>query len=103
MSRTLSTKSPGWEYFDSTRWRFKLIFGTIAVNNEQVYQAACVAGFGLVQVPAMVNPHGHFEVLPPFVVEQMPISLLYAHGAGSKRLQAWMAWLARLLAPRLID
>lgn len=102
-ARTLGTKSPGWEYFDGTRWRFKPMRGAVTVNNAQAYQASCVAGLGLIQVPAMVNPHGLVEVLPAYVAEPMPVSLLYAHRAGSKRLQAWMAWLARLLAPRLID
>jgi len=102
-ARTLGKKSPGWEYFDGTRWRFKPMRGAITVNNAQSYQAACVAGLGLIQVPAMVNPCGLVEVLPSFVAEPMPVSLLYAHRAGSKRLQAWMAWLASLLAPRLID
>lgn len=102
-ARTLGTKSPGWEYFDGTRWRFKSMRGAITVNNAQSYQAACVAGLGLIQVPAMVSPYGLVEVLPSFVAEPMPVSLLCAHRAGSKRLQAWMAWLASVLAPCLID
>lgn len=51
----------------------------------------------------MVNPHGLTEVLPALVSEPMPVSLLFAHRAGSNRLLAWMAWLASVLAPRLID
>jgi DNA-binding transcriptional LysR family regulator len=102
-ARTLGTKSPGWEYFDGTRWRFKPMRGAITVNNAQAYQAACVAGLGLIQVPATVDPNGLVEVLPEFVAEPMPVSLLYANRAGSKRLQAWMEWLASVLAPRLID
>ena len=102
-ARTLGTKSPGWEHFDGTRWRFKPMRGAITVNNAQAYQAACIAGLALIQVPAMVNRHGLVEVLPALVAEPMPVSLLYAHRAGSKRLQAWIAWLASVLTPRLID
>jgi DNA-binding transcriptional LysR family regulator len=102
-ARTLGNKSPGWEYFDGTRWRFKPMRGAITVDNAQAYQAACAAGLGLIQVPAMVNPYDLVEVLPALVAEPMPVSLLYAHRAGSKRLQAWMAWLTSVLAPRLID
>ena len=101
-ARTLGSKSPGWEYFDGTQWRFKPMRGAITVNNAQSYEAACVAGLGLVQVPAMVFPQGLVEVLPSFVAEPMPVSLLYAHRAASKRLQAWMAWLTGVLTPHLI-
>ena len=73
-ARTLGTKSPGWEYFDGTRWRFKPMRGAVTVNNAQAYQAACVAGLGLIQVPAMVNSHGLVEVLPALVAEPMPVS-----------------------------
>lgn len=102
-ARTFGTKSPGWEYFDGTRRRFKPMQGAITVDSAPAYEAACVAGLGLIQVPAMVDLHGLVEVLPAFVAEPMPVSLLYAHRAGSKRLHAWMAWLASVLAPRLID
>jgi DNA-binding transcriptional LysR family regulator len=106
-SSTLGAKSPGWEYFDGTRWRFKAMRGNITVNSAQAYEAACLAGLGLVQVPVTANKRlltrGELaEVLPQFVAEPMPVSLLYAHRAGlSKRLQAWMNWLAQLLAPDL--
>jgi DNA-binding transcriptional LysR family regulator len=100
---TMGNKSPGWEYLDGTRRRFKPMRGAITVDNAQSYQAACIAGLGLIQVPAMVDPQGLVEVLPAFVAEPMPVSLLYAHRAASKRLQAWMAWLADVLAPRLVD
>ena len=106
-SSTLGAKSPGWEYFDGTRWRFKAMRGNVTVNSAQAYEAACLAGLGLVQVPVTANSRllarGELvEVLPQFVAEPMPVSLLYAHRAGlSKRLQAWMNWLAQLLAPLL--
>jgi len=101
-ARTLGSKSPGWEYFDGTRWRFKPMRGAITVNNAQAYQAACMAGLGLIQVPAMVDAHGLVEVLPALVAEPMPVSLLYAHRGGlSKRLQAFMAWIAQVLAAHL--
>ena len=77
--------------------------GAMTVNNAQAYQAACVAGLGLIQVPAMVNSRGLVEVLPALVAEPMPVSLVYAHRAGSKRLQAWMEWISSVLAPRLVN
>lgn len=106
-STTLGARSPGWEYFDGTRWRFKPMAGRVTVNNTQAYQAACHAGLGLIQVPATVHSQRRardelVEVLPRFVAEPMPVALLYAHRGGlSKRLQALMAWLAQVLAPHL--
>ena len=106
-STTLGAKSPGWEYFDGGRWRFKPMAGRITVNNTQAYQAACLAGLGLIQVPATVHTQKLARdelvaVLPQFVAEPMPVALLYAHrGSLSKRLQALMAWLAQVLAPHL--
>jgi len=79
--------------------------GRLTVNNAHAYKAACVAGLGLIQAPAiapLIDDGQLVEVLPQFRAAPMPVSLLYAHRAGlSKRLQAWMDWLAQVLAPHL--
>ena len=71
---TMGNKSPGWEYFDGTRRRFKPMRGAITVDNAQSYQAACIAGLGLIQVPAMLNPEGLVEVLPDHACAPMPVA-----------------------------
>jgi DNA-binding transcriptional LysR family regulator len=77
------------------------------VNNAHSYQAACLAGLGLIQAPQvgiapLIAAGELIEVLPQFRAAPMPVSLLYAHRAGlSKRLRALMDWLDDVLSPHL--
>jgi len=106
-SSTLGAGSMGWEYVDGARVHFKPMRGRLTVNNANAYQAACVAGLGLIQVPEagiapLIAAGQLVEVLPQFRASPMPVSLVYAHRAGlSKRLRALMDWLATVLSPRL--
>jgi DNA-binding transcriptional LysR family regulator len=104
-SSLLGTGSPGWEYVEGHRVRFKPMRGRLTVNNAHAYKAACVAGLGLIQAPAiapLVDDGTLVEVLPQFRAAPMPVSLLYAHRGGlSKRLKALMDWLAQVLSPHL--
>lgn len=104
-SSLLGTGSPGWEYVEGHRVRFKPMRGRLTVNNAHAYKAACVAGLGLIQAPAiapLVDDGTLVEVLPQFRAAPMPVSLLYAHRGGlSKRLEALMDWLAQVLSPHL--
>jgi DNA-binding transcriptional LysR family regulator len=104
-SSLLGTGSPGWEYVDGHRVRFKPMRGRLTVNNAHAYKAACVAGLGLIQAPAiapLIDDGALVEVLPQFRAAPMPVSLLYAHRGGlSKRLSALMDWLASVLSPHL--
>jgi len=106
-SMALGVGSPGFEYEDGARVRFKPMRGRLTVNNAHSYQAACLAGLGLIQAPEaglapLIEQGRLVEVLPQYRAKPMPVSLLYAHRAGvSKRLQALMDWLAQVLTPRL--
>jgi DNA-binding transcriptional LysR family regulator len=104
---TLGARSTGWEYFDGTAYRNLNMPGAITVNNVEAYEAACLAGLGLVQVPAKGVAH-HIEqgrlveVLADFPSEPMPVALLYAHRRNlSQRLKVFMNWMAEILAPYL--
>jgi DNA-binding transcriptional LysR family regulator len=61
--------------------------GALTVNNSQAYEAACLAGLGLVQVPEVAFRH-HLvqgvlvDVLPEYRAEPMPVSLVYAQRGG---------------------
>ncbi len=104
-STTLGGKPLGWEYRDGTGYRFKPMRGVVTVNNAEAYQAACLAGLGLIQAPRagvrqLVAQGALVEVLPQAVAEPMRVSLLVAHRRGqSKRLLALMAWITQVLEP----
>jgi DNA-binding transcriptional LysR family regulator len=103
----LGAPPAGWEYRDGDRTRYRAMSGTITVNNSDAYEAACLAGLGLVQAPALgvrqlIDDGLLVEVLPAFVSAPMPVSLLYANRRHQpKRVQALMAWLTETLTPHL--
>lgn len=104
---TLGAKSPGFEYFDGSAYRTLPMNGVVTVNNSDAYQACCLAGFGIIQAPAVGLQHllaqgALVEVLPKLRAEPMPVSLLYPHRRNlAKRVQAFMTWLAQILAERV--
>ena len=104
---TLGGKPMGWEYPEGKGWDVRAMRGPVTVNDTQAYQAACVAGLGMIQAPtAGVKPQIEqgllVEVLPQWPAEPMPVSLLYTDRRHvSKRLQAMMDWLAQVMAPQL--
>ena len=83
MSR-LGSKSEGFEYPESGEYRTLAMSGPVVVNNSDAYNAACLAGLGLIQAPEIgVREHlargALVEVLPRYRPEPMSLSLLYAH------------------------
>ncbi|QHE93406.1 LysR family transcriptional regulator [Pandoraea fibrosis] len=104
---TLGTRPVGWEYFDGERYAQWPMEGVLTVNNADAYQAACIAGLGLIQAPES-GVRGHLadgtlqEVLPAYQAEPLAVTLLYANRRHlPRRVQAFMNWLADLLTPRL--
>jgi DNA-binding transcriptional LysR family regulator len=104
---TLGTAPLGWEYHDGTRYRFHPMPGVVTVNGTDAYQAACLAGLGMVQAPWIGARAGLaegtlVEVMPAFTAEPMPVSLVYPNRRNlPKRVQAFMNWLAEVLATHL--
>jgi DNA-binding transcriptional LysR family regulator len=98
----------GWEYFDGKEYRELPLDGGISVNNAAAYDAACLAGYGLIQVPLFgagrhVEDGSLVQVLPQYEAKPMPVSLLYAHRRHLPlRVRAFMDWIAALLRPLLI-
>jgi DNA-binding transcriptional LysR family regulator len=100
---TLGQKLYGWEYCERGEWKELPMRGRVTVNNAEALLAACVAGLGLIQSPR--NEHlktGQLvEVLPKLRARPMPVSILYPHRRQlSRRVRAFMDWLAELLTPR---
>ncbi len=107
---TLGAKSGGFDYLDeSGQARSLALPGAITVNNAEAYQAACLAGLGLIQVPvlgerdALLRDALHngalVAVLPELAAPPMPINLLYANRRNlSRRVRVVMDWLAAVIA-----
>jgi DNA-binding transcriptional LysR family regulator len=53
-AQTLSPNDAGWEYFDAAQGRYRMqpVRSLVTVNGTDAYNAAAVAGLGLIQAPA---------------------------------------------------
>jgi DNA-binding transcriptional LysR family regulator len=106
---TLGGRSSGWEYRDGEGYKTLQMPVALTVNNAHAYEAACLAGLGLVQMPiagkqALFESGQLVEVLADQPAEPMTVTLLYAHRRHlSKRLRVFMDWVAAILKPQLID
>ncbi|AWH33396.1 LysR family transcriptional regulator [Stenotrophomonas sp. SAU14A_NAIMI4_8] len=104
---TLGQRSPGFEYFDGQQYRSWPMRGALTVSNADGYSAAALAGLGIIQVPEMgarqaLREGRLVQVLPDCVAEPMPVNLVYAQRRHlPRRVQAFMHWLAGLLADEL--
>lgn len=101
---TLGARPAGWDCPDGTTLAMP---GALVVNHTDAYEAACLAGLGLIQAPRLgLREHlaaGRLvEVLPGFPAPALPVALVYAHRRNlSRRVQVFMDWLAATLAPLL--
>jgi DNA-binding transcriptional LysR family regulator len=105
---SLNAQGAAWEYVDADGQRRTLpMRAHVTVNGTDAYQAAALAGLGLIQAPAfgtedLVASGRLVEVLPEFLAPAMPVSLMLPHRRQlAPRVQAVMAWLAQLIAPLL--
>ena len=104
---TLGARPLGWEYVEGAEVRTLPMPGALTVNDTGAYTAACLAGLGLIQAPAIgMRPYierGQLvEVLPQWRAPAMPVSLVYAHRRQlPRRVQVFMNWMAEVLAPEL--
>jgi len=106
---TLGMPSPGWEFQDGGRACNQPMGGVMTINNTEAYQAACLAGLGLIQVPelgvrALIAQGALTEVLPQWVAAPLPVALVYPHRRNlTKRVQAMMDWLTEVMQAYLGD
>lgn len=104
---TLGMAPPGWEYTEAGKVKHQPMAGVVTVNSSDAFEAACLAGLGITQVPALgIQPllaQGSLvEVLPDFVAPPMPVTLLYPNRRHvARRVQAAMNWVAAVLVPLL--
>jgi DNA-binding transcriptional LysR family regulator len=103
----LGTQGAGWEYQEEGDRRVHPMRSTVVVNGTDAYQAACLAGLGLIQAPTfgtrrLVEQGLLVEVMPQFVAPPMPVSLLYPNRRQlAPRVQAVLNWIAQVVEPQL--
>jgi len=99
----LGTRPQGFEVWreDTTQWI--KTGGVLTVNSTETYQAACLAGLGIIQVPRLgiktwLKSGELIEILPQYVPQPMPVSLIYPHRRNlSRRVHLFMEWLTGIL------
>ena len=100
---TLGAKPVGFEVDDGTTVRCIPTGGALTVNNADAYQAACIAGLGIIQAPGtgirrLIAQGLLREVLPRHRAPDLPVHIMYANRRQlSQRVQVFMAWVSGLL------
>lgn len=104
-----SGRVEGWEWRDAAGvLRSLAVPARVSVNSAEAYIACCLAGLGLIQIPAYdVRAHlaaGELvEVLPEHRADAMPMTLLYPHREHlPRRVQVFADWLEALLRDKLM-
>ncbi len=98
-----------WDWMDDGELKTLPMRGRVIVNNAEAYIACCLAGLGLIQIPAFdVARHlaaGELiEVMPNHRAAPMPMTFLYPHRQhSSRRLQVFADWLTELLKRELLS
>jgi DNA-binding transcriptional LysR family regulator len=106
-SLRMGADAPGFEYRAGNSYRDLPMRSLITVNSTDSYNAACLAGLGIIQAPrtgvlANIAAGDLVEVLPQHTCEPLAVSLVHAHGRQVPRqVRAIMNWIAQLLAPHL--
>lgn len=104
---TFGSRPVGFEYEQNGERHCLQMAGSITVNNTDCYNAACLAGFGIIQAPVAGKSEALargelVEVMPAFVPAPMKVTLLYAHRRNlPRRVRVFMDWLAVVLQPQL--
>jgi LysR family transcriptional regulator, regulator for bpeEF and oprC len=97
-----------WEWVENGALRAMSMRGRVTANSAEAYIACCLAGLGLIQIPAYdVRAHLEagelIEVMADHRAESMPMTLLYPHRQHlSRRLQVFADWLDTLLKRQLL-
>jgi DNA-binding transcriptional LysR family regulator len=98
-ARTLGAKLYGREYPHGDSYARLQLPGALHVNSVQTYEAAGVAGLGLIQAPLLaigryLESGALIELLPDFQHKPLDVSLVVAHRRNlSRRVRAFMKWI----------
>ena len=96
-----------WEWMDGETVRTQPMRGSVCVNSAEGLIACCLAGLGLIQIPAY-DVAGHLaagelvRVMDEHRAQPMQMTLLYPHRRQApERLKVFSAWLETLLRPHV--
>lgn len=98
-----SGRSAPWEYIEGGLLNTVEMRSRVTVNNAETYIACCLAGLGLIQIPAYdvrshIDAGELLEVMPQARAGAMPVYALYPHRRHlSRRVQVFIDWAERLL------
>jgi DNA-binding transcriptional LysR family regulator len=105
---SLNAQGAAWEYVDDDGKRRAIpMRAHVTVNGTDAYQAAALAGLGLIQAPALgtdelVASGELVDVLPALRAPAMPVSLMLPNRRQlAPRVQAVMTWLTQVVSPVL--
>ncbi|HEU4852115.1 MAG TPA: LysR family transcriptional regulator [Telluria sp.] len=99
------TREARFEYVEAGKQHSITVPAAVAVNNTDSYQAACLAGLGIIQVPEVgvrdLLAQGKLvQLLHSYQAAPMPVTLLYPERRHiAKRVQRFMHWLAEITQP----
>lgn len=102
-----SSRVAPWEWVAEGRSHTLAMQARVSANNAETYIACCLAGMGLIQIPAFdVREHlekGELvEVLAEWRASSMPVQIIYPHRRHlSRRVQVFSDWLAEVMGPRM--
>ena len=106
-STMLGARPHAWEYPDGDGYAMLQLPSVLHVNSAQTYEAAAIAGLGLIQAPLMgvgryLEGGALVEILPKFRRRALAVSLVVAHRSNlSRRVRAFMKWIEDVLTPYL--
>ena len=106
-STILGARPNGWEYLDGDSYATLQLPGALHVNSAQTYEAAALAGLGLIQAPLLgigryLESGALVEIIPGFGRRALAVSLVVAHRSNlSRRVRAFMKWIEGVLTPYL--
>jgi DNA-binding transcriptional LysR family regulator len=103
----LGQRPDGFEVYDGSTTRSVEMAGSLSVNSAVTYEAACLAGLGIIQAPSVGLQHllrakQLVRILPKFEAAPMPAHLLYAARSQlSRRVATFMRWLTVVMEQAL--
>lgn len=106
-AQRLSERDAAFEYLDHGQLQRLPLPATVAVNQTEAYEAAAIAGLGIIQLP-LIGAHPALadgrlvRLLPEHEAPPLPVQLMWPQQRTlSRRTRALVEWLDALLRPQL--